>query len=50
MLGTIEWIDIRENKNDKKWNVFKDEKSLLTMFSLQNVDEKMWRSRALMIA
>ena len=50
MLGTIEWIDIRQNKNDKKWNVFKNEKALLQMFHLQNVDEKMWRSRSLLIS
>eukprot|EP01084_Bolivina_argentea_P256966 432807_1 len=50
MLGQIEWIDIRENKNDKKWNMFKDDKSLEQMFLLQNTDEKIWRSRALMIS
>ena len=51
MLGTVEWIDIRENTNgDDKWNIFQDEKSLVQMFSLQKVDEKMWRSRSLMIA
>ena len=50
MLGQIEWIDIRETNKDKKWNTFKDENTLLNMFSLQKMDEKIWRSRAIMTA
>ena len=45
MLGTVEWTDLREGV----WHTFADADAMRMMFELRGVDEKAWRSRALMV-